>query len=253
LVAAGLAKHVGAEGLVADIATRGLAVEVRGLATVAATVRPAARAVAASPSSAAGLLRRPRFLMLVVVGALLSVTTISDGFLYLVIQRRMDFNIGFFPLLYIGTALSYFALAVPAGWLADRVGRGRVFVGGYVVLLAVYTALLQPSFGRGHVIIYLGLFGAYYAATDGVLMALASPLIPRDARSSGLSILTTVTSLSALAGSVLFGALWTWQGANTAVAAACAGLVVATLLAAVCLLPRQENVSDAPVSPSPVA
>ena len=40
LVTAALATHFGAESLVADIATRGLAVEVRGLAAVTATVRP---------------------------------------------------------------------------------------------------------------------------------------------------------------------------------------------------------------------
>ena len=39
-----------------------------------------------------------------------------------------------FPLLFVGTALVYMLLAVPAGRLADRVGRGRVFVGGYALL-----------------------------------------------------------------------------------------------------------------------
>ena len=39
----------------------------------------------------------------------------------------------------------------------------------------------------------LGLLGTYYAATDGVLMAMASAVIPAELRSSGLAWLTTVT------------------------------------------------------------
>ena len=38
-------------------------------------------------------------------------------------------------------------LAVPVGQLADRIGRGRVFVGGYALLLVVYAALLLPPLG----------------------------------------------------------------------------------------------------------
>jgi len=202
-----------------------------------------------SPRTAAGLLHRKRFVSLLAIGGLLGVATISDGFLYLVIQRRLAFNLGFFPLLYVGTALSYFALAVPAGWLADRIGRAWVFIGGYVLLLLVYTALLQRSFSAGGVVIYLACFGAYYAATDGVLMALASPLVPEDLRSSGLALVTTVTSVAALLGSVLFGALWTWQGTATAIGVLFVALLVATILAAVILIPGQYRVAHEPTSP----
>ena len=63
----------------------------------------------------------------------------------------------------------------------------------------------------------LVLFGAYYAATDGVLMAIASPLLPEETRGSGLALVTTGTTLSRLFGSLAFGALWTFAGLDTAV------------------------------------
>lgn len=37
----------------------------------------------------------------------------------------------------MGTALVYMVLAAPAGRLADRYGRPRVFLAGYGLLLAV--------------------------------------------------------------------------------------------------------------------
>lgn len=182
---------------------------------------------AVSLRSAVGLLGAPRFRALVLAGAALALATVSDGFIYLALQRRLNFAVGFFPLLYVATASVYFLLAMPAGRLADRVGRGRVFVAGYGLLLLTYTALLLPDLGPAMVAVYVALLGAYYAATDGVLTALASALLPADLRSSGLALLATATSLARLFASVLFGALWTWQGMETAVIVFGVGLLLA--------------------------
>jgi MFS family permease len=136
------------------------------------------------------------------------------------------------------------ASAVPTGHLADRVGRARVFVGGYGVLVLVYTALLLPSIGTMEIAIYIVLIGIYYAATDGVLMALASSMLPEDLRTSGLALLTTAISLARLIASVLFGLLWTLQGVEVAVWVFMGGLLAAVTLAGVklaSLLPRQRR------------
>ena len=66
-----------------------------------------------------------------------------------------------------------------------------------------------PSFGLLGLGIYLILLGTYYAATDGVLMALASATVPEHLRGSGLALLVTATSLAKLVASIAFGALWT--------------------------------------------
>src|SRR5690606_17952738 len=123
-------------------------------------------------------------------------------------------------------------LAIPMGQLADRVGRGRVFVGGYLVLLSVYGLLLLPWYGAAQVIIYLVLLGVYYAATDGVLMAIGSMLLPEDLRSSGLALLSTVTNVGRLVASILFGLLWSWQGMSVAVGVFIFVLALATIAAA---------------------
>ena len=75
---------------------------------------------------------------LVVGGAVLSLATISDAFIYLIVQRRLMVPMFAFPLLYVGTSLFTAMLAVPCGRLADRVGRRRVLFGGYALLGCVY-------------------------------------------------------------------------------------------------------------------
>jgi MFS family permease len=210
---------------------------------------PVAAVAAANPQpvslrAAAGLLRAPRYRALVLVGAALALGTVSDGFVYLGLQRRLDFDVTYLPLLYVGTALTYMFLAVPVGRLADRIGRGRVFLAGYLSLLLVYGSLLVEWTGVAGVLVTLLLLGTYYAATDGVLMALASAVLPEALRGSGLALLTTGTTLSRLLSSVLFGAVWTAFGIRTAIVVFAAGLAVAGLVAAL-MLRRTPEVSVA--------
>ena len=186
------------------------------------------------------LLLERRFRALVLVASLLGLATISDAFLYLALQRKLDLAPAVFPLLFVGVSLAFMLLAVPAGKLADRVGRGRVFVGGYVLLLPVYALLLAPQLGYLGLGLVLAFVGASYAATDGVLAALASGTLDEEARGSGLSVLTTATNLSRFVASVGFGALWTWAGLNTAVLVCGIALAAAIVATGVVLRSTRE-------------
>jgi MFS family permease len=181
--------------------------------------------------AAAKLLSGQRFRALTIAGAALALATASDGFIYLTLQSQTRFANEMFPLLATGTAVLYMLLAAPLGRLADRIGRGRVLIGGYVMLLAVYCVLLLPAAGTLTVIVALGLLGTYYAATDGVLMAMGSAFVPEALRGSGLALLGTATSVMQLLASIVFGALWTVWGSQAAVAVFAAALVIAMALA----------------------
>ena len=105
--------------------------------------------------------------------------TISDGFFYLLLQKRTGLAMGFFPLFYIVTACAYMLLSIPCGKFADRFGRKFVFFFGYIALAVIYVLLL---FSNGSSLVWCGtcllLFGLYYAATEGVLTAMISVVVP---------------------------------------------------------------------------
>jgi MFS family permease len=193
----------------------------------------------AAMGRALALLHVPAFRNLTLAAAGLSLATLSDGFLYLGLQNRIGFAPRYLPLLFVGTAIVFMVLAVPMGKLADRIGRGRVFVGGYVLLLAVYSSLLVTSISPFALVLYLAAFGTFYAATDGVVMALASTLLPEELRASGMGLLTAVVAAARLFGAVAFGALWTLGGVDVAVIAFAAMLAVA-ILWAVAVVVRRE-------------
>ena len=210
---------------------------------LAAAAVPAERP-ALSLAAAARLVRVPGVGVLLLVGTVLSLVTISDSFLYLTLQRRVAFDPKLLPLLFVATATIFMLTAVPVGRLADRVGRARVFLAGHALLLVVYLSLLLPGAGGGgvgggfQVVLALVLLGLYYAATDGVLMALAGAALPQEVRASGMALLTTGTSLARLAGSILFGVIWTWRGVGAAVALSTTGLAAALLVAVFALRAR---------------
>lgn len=185
----------------------------------------------------AGLLRRPSYRRLLLAAGLLSLTTVSDGLLYLALHERTALPVGAFPLLFVGTSAAYLLLAIPCGRLADRVGRGTVFVSGHVLLLLTYLAVLGAASWSSFtaVALALGALGAYYAATDGVLAAAAAPHLPATARASGLAALQTTVVVGRMLAAAGFGLLWAAFGSTAALTVALAGLVVSLAGAAVLL------------------
>jgi MFS family permease len=163
----------------------------------------------------------PRLRRLLLVAGGLGLLTIGDGFVYLALLDKAEFAVQWFPLLYVGTNVAYLLLAVPFGRLADRYGRARVLVLGHGALLGAYLCAAVPMAGTGLTLAVLGFLGAFYAATDGVIAAVAGRLVPPAVRASGIAAAQTVVVLARLVSTTVFGVLWFAVGPAT-------GLLVVT-------------------------
>lgn len=191
--------------------------------------------------AAVGLLKDRSFSPLLIAAAGLSLASVSDAMIYVGLQRAVDFEPAVFPLLFVITAVSFMALAIPVGQLADRVGKVPVLLGGHALLFIVYAVLLTSSVGTGLLILCLLALGGYFAATEGVMTALAGAVLPEQLQASGIGILITVISLGRLLSSVAFGALWFAVGLHTAVLVFAAALVLAMAVAAPLLARAQRT------------
>ncbi|MFX0576294.1 MFS transporter [Nocardia nepalensis] len=183
-----------------------------------------------SPSALGGLIRMAPVRRLVLAACLAGTVTIGDGFVYLLLQQREHLSVSWFPLLAVGTNLSYLLLATPLGLLADKIGRLKVVLGGYTALVLVYLLLFGPFGGTALLVVVLALYGLFYAATDGVLMALAGPVLPESLRTTGIALIQTGQALSYLVSSVLFGLAWTVCGPASASRIAAVLVAVAVLV-----------------------
>ena len=171
------------------------------------------------------MLAEPGFARLVGAAGLLGLLTLSDAFVYLVLQDRNDLAALWYPLLFVGTNLAYLALAVPFGRVADRLGRARVMVLGHLFLVGAYLCASGPV---GSLVVGAGcllLLGAFYASTDGVLAAAAASVVRPEVRGTAIATAQSAVALTRLGAAVGFGWAWTLVGPGRA------ALLMATLLA----------------------
>ncbi|WP_411701301.1 MFS transporter [Conyzicola sp.] len=183
----------------------------------------------------------PRLRRIVLVAGVLAVLTVGDGFIYLVLQSRSSFAAQWFPLLYVGTNVAFFAFAIPLGRVADRFGRARVFVLGHCALLAAYACAALPFGGIAVTVGCLVLLGAFYAATDGVLAALAGQFAPPEGTASGIAMAQTAVAVGRLVGATGFGVLWFALGRELAVVTVAAALAIAIPVLLVAIRPLLAN------------
>jgi MFS family permease len=191
----------------------------------------------------AALASDPRFRRLAIAAGALGMATLSDSFVYLVLQQRTQFSPVYLPLLYVATPGAYMLFALPAGWLADRQGRMRTLLAGYAALIAAYAVAVAPPAGPWTVAGCVALLGLFYAATDGVMMALASAALPADRRATGLSIVGTANGAGKIAASLVFG--WLWTVAPASVAVGLFAVALALTVVALVTLPTWRLLGDA--------
>jgi MFS family permease len=210
-----------------------------GLAVLALYVRSPARhsrrRTVAAKLGPRSLLRWRGYRLALCAAVLLGCFKVSDALVYLTFERRTSLRLEYFPLLYVGTAIVYMALAVPMGRAADALGRARVFLFGFVSLAGAYLLLARTD-GALALLAMLTLLGLFYACTDGVLAAIVTSALPADVRTTGLAVVNTVVAVGGFFSSVTFGALWSWRGPQYAVGAFTLGLVVALCVTGPALL-----------------
>ncbi|MEU0034919.1 MFS transporter [Streptomyces sp. NPDC006333] len=180
--------------------------------------------------AALSLLATPAVRRITLCALLLGLATVSDAFVFLLLQRRLGVPDRWFALLPLGTAAAFLLLAVPLGRLADRIGSRRLFLAGHGALLLVYALLLSAWHGTALPYVVLLLHGGFYAATDGVLMAAASESVPEELRSSGLALVQTGQALARFVCSLGFGAAWTAWGDRTALTGSAVLLALGVLV-----------------------
>jgi MFS family permease len=202
------------------------------VAVLVAKVRDSPRDGAPRPApdgSGAALPRRFRIaLAIFVVFALASST---DAFLIL---KAGDTGVPTWqiPLLWAAFNGVKAAGGVPGGALADRLGRVRTILAGWVVYALAYVGFAFAA-EPAQIWALFAFYALFYALTEGAERALVADLVPAASRGRAFGAFHASVGLAALPASVLFGILWKGLGSKTAflIGAAVAFFAAAALLA----------------------
>ena len=147
-----------------------------------------------------------RFRAFLVVVIIFTLGNSSDSFIVLRGQDR-----GLSVLQIMGMLMTFNAvyslLAGPLGSLSDRVGRRRLMLVGWTIYGLVYLGFAVSHTGA-QIWVLFGLYGIYYALTEGVAKALVADIVPQEQRGTAYGLFNAAIGFSALPASLIAGILW---------------------------------------------
>ena len=136
----------------------------------------------------------------------------SDAFLILR-AKNVGVTLIDIPLVIALFNLIYALGAVPFGSLSDKIGRIKTLMIGWVAYTLVYLGF---ALAAHQILIWFlyGLYGIYYATSEGVSKALLSDIISPDHRGRAFGIYGMTVGLTTLPASFFAGYLWDKFGAS---------------------------------------
>ncbi len=156
----------------------------------------------------------PRFKKFLMIMILFTLGNSSDSFIILRAQERGLSVLQTMFMLMTFTAI-YTFLSSPLGSLSDKVGRRKLIIGGWLAYALVYLGFALAGAGW-QIWILFGLYGVYYAATEGVTKALVADLVPEAQRGTAYGLFNAAIGITALPASLMAGLLWqglgSWAG-----------------------------------------
>ncbi len=150
-----------------------------------------------------------RFKVFMLVLILFTLGNSSDAFIILLGQNR-GLTVFHILLMLLTFNAIYSALAGPLGALSDRIGRRRLIIAGWIAYGLVYLGFALSHTGW-EIWLFYGLYGIYYAATEGSAKAFIADLVPTERRGTAYGLYNAAIGLMAFPASAIAGLLW--QGA----------------------------------------
>jgi MFS family permease len=131
----------------------------------------------------------------------------STDALLLVKANEVGVKVALIPLVYLVTNAVSVVASVPAGLAADRFGKERILITGFIIYAAVYYGFGVAS-KSGAVIALFALYGLYSAATDSIQKAFVSDMTGKNKKGTGLGIYNALLGITLLPASLIAGSLY---------------------------------------------
>jgi len=153
-----------------------------------------------------------RFKIFVAIAGLFALGNSSDVFLILRAQQ-IGVSTIMIPVVYLLFNLVYSLSSIPAGMAADRFGRKRVILLGFVLFAILYYGFAVASDTKTIWILF-AFYGLFMGLTEGIQKAFLSTIIPQDFKATAFGVYNTVVGVAMLPASLIGGWLWDNIGAS---------------------------------------
>lgn len=147
-----------------------------------------------------------RFRSFVIIAAIFSLGNSSDMFLILKAQQT-GIPIATIPLLYLLFNLIYSLSAIPAGMAADRFGKKRVILIGFILFAGLYYGFAVAGSVVSIWILFC-LYGLFMGLTEEIQKAFLATIIPQEFKATAFGVYNTAVGFAMLPASIIGGWLW---------------------------------------------
>jgi MFS family permease len=160
-----------------------------------------------SPLSRAELKRLDVGYWIVVgVAAIFTLARFSEAFL-LLRAKSVGVPVVLVPTVMVVMNIVYAATSWPAGALSDSIGRYRLLLAGFALLI-VADLVLALGGNVATVMIGVAIWGLHMGLTQGLLSALVADTAPAALRGTAFGVFNLMSGLAMLLASVIAGGLW---------------------------------------------
>lgn len=147
-----------------------------------------------------------KFKSFVIIAALFAVGNSSDMFLVLRAQQ-VGVSTGLIPVVYLLFNLVYSLSSLPAGMAADRFGKKRTILLGFILFAFLYYGFAVASDTK-MIWFLFAFYGLFMGLTDGIQRAFLATIIPQHFKATAFGFYNTVVGLAMLPASLIGGWLW---------------------------------------------
>jgi len=149
----------------------------------------------------------PAAFWIFLAGSTLAMLTRANDALVLVRAADAGVPAPWIPALFAMFTLIYALLSYPIGIWSDRVSRLPFLVGGWLIL-AITEAFFAVDASAVSVIITMGLYGLFYALTEGSGRAFIADIVPQESRGTAYALFHAITGVALIAGGYGIGKIW---------------------------------------------
>lgn len=147
-----------------------------------------------------------RFKVFLVIAAIFALGNSSDVFLILRAEQ-VGIPAAAIPLVYLLFNVVYSLSSMPAGMAADRFGKKRIILLGFVLFAILYYGFAVASSTKSIWLLF-GFYGLFMGLTEGVQKAFLSTIIPSEFKATAFGLYTMAVGLATLPASLIGGWLW---------------------------------------------
>jgi MFS family permease len=162
------------------------------------------------------LKRNKPFVILMIVTGIFSLGAFNYSFILL---KASDLGISqrIIPLVYATINISYTIIGIPSGILADRIGKEKVLVIGYIVF-ALSSILMTLFTSSNYLYAYLLalIFGVYMGISETVQRAVIPKYVTTELRGTAYGLYNFVSGVCFFVSNITFGYIWDNYNLNLA-------------------------------------